>query len=278
MKVRFFYIFLSLCLGAMACLVYGFFVEPERVVVRNLTVQADEYQGPPLRIALLSDLHIGGRHMPASRVETLVQTTNLLEPDLVLLAGDYIDGSKVRAGRSEMFNDFIKQGLSSLEGLTASQGVYAVLGNHDNWYDGAWVERTLKSNGATVLGNEGVNFSGLCLIGMTDFDTTQPSAKGYQDCQEGRAKIVLTHSPDAFRFLRSDTALAVAGHTHGGQINLPFIGRRVTSTEAGKALAYGLKNVGGVPVYITAGIGTSILPARFRAPPEIALVTIKPGE
>jgi len=252
MKVRFFYIFLSLCVAAVACLFYGFFVEPERLVIREVTVRSDHYQGPPLRIALLSDLHIGGRHMPPSRVVTLVRTANSLSPDLVLLAGDFINGSTLRADRSNDINRSMEHGLSYLKALEAPQGVFAVIGNHDNWYDGAWVTEKLEENAATVLGNEGVNLSGLCLVGMTDFDTADPSADGYKDCLENSSKIVLTHSPDAFRFLRSDTALAVAGHTHGGQINLPLIGRRVTSTRAGKSLAYGLKDVGGVPVFITA--------------------------
>ena len=82
------------------------------------------------------------------------------------------------------------------------------------------------------------------------------------------------HSPDSFKHLRSDTDLAVAGHTHGGQINLPLIGRRVTATKLGEPYAYGLKDWSGTPVYITSGLGTSVLPARFRAPPEIVVITI----
>lgn len=275
MKVRFFYIFLVFCITALACLFYGFFVEPERLVIREVTPRGKTYQGPPIRIALLADLHIGGRHMPAARVDTLTDAVNLSKPDIVLLAGDYIDGSLPRAHRSKAFNNTIERGLLSLKGINAPLGVFGVLGNHDNWYGGEWVETRLKASGITVLGNEGLNLTSLCLIGMTDFDTDSPSAAGYQDCEDGRAKLVLTHSPDAFRFLRTDTDFAVAGHTHGGQINLPLIGRRVTSTEAGKPLAYGLKSVGEVPVFITAGIGTSMLSARFRAPPEIVVITMQ---
>jgi predicted MPP superfamily phosphohydrolase len=275
MKVRFFYILLFLCIAALACLLYGFFVEPKRLVIREVSFRAETYQGPPVRIVLLSDLHIGGRHIPASRVDSLKNSVNQLAPDIVLLTGDYIDGSASRSHRSTEFNKAIEQGLQSLGKIEAPLGVFAVLGNHDNWYDGAWVQNRLEDSGMSVLANEGLNLPELCLIGMVDFDTDYPTAEGYEDCRDGRAKIVLTHSPDAFRFLRTDTALAVAGHTHGGQINLPLLGRRVTSTEAGKPLAYGVKNVGGVPVYITAGIGTSMLSARFRAPPEIVVITLQ---
>jgi len=274
MKVRFFYIFLSLCTIAAVCLAYGFFLEPKRLVIREVSLPAPSYQGPPLRIVLLSDLHIGGRHVPASRISALTNAVNHLKPDVVLLAGDYVDGSLPRSNRSVEANTVIDQGLKALAGIKSSLGTFAVIGNHDNWYDGAWIKRQLEENGATVLGNEGLNLPEICLIGMSDFYTDYPSSAGYRDCNSDLAGIVLTHSPDAFRFLRTDTALAVAGHTHGGQINLPLIGRRVTSTEAGKPLAYGLKDVGGVPVYITAGIGTSLLPARFRAPPEIVVITL----
>lgn len=84
------------------------------------------------------------------------------------------------------------------------------------------------------------------------------------------------HSPDSFQYLRPGIALAVAGHTHGGQINLPLIGRRVTATNSGNKYAYGLVKVNGVLAFVTAGIGTSILPARFRAPPELVLIELTP--
>ena len=95
-------------------------------------------------------------------------------------------------------------------------------------------------------------------------------------CEDGATPIALMHSPDSFPLLRSDTALAVAGHTHGGQINIPLIGRRVTSTAAGRKYAYGQIDVNSTPAFVTAGIGTSILPARFRAPPEIVLIELEP--
>ena len=250
---------------------YGFFIEPKRLVLRAVVVLTGNYQGEPLRIALLSDLHIGGTHVPAARIKTLVSVINGLSPDVIFIAGDFIDGHRSRFNRSADFNTEIRNGLSYLSDIEAERGIYTVLGNHDNFYDGLWLRAHLNAANVHVLTNEGQNFGDLCFIGISDFQTTHSSPVGYSDCKAIAAKIVLTHSPDAFRYLRSDTALAVAGHTHGGQINLPLIGRRVTSTEAGERLAYGLRGVGGVPVYITAGSGTSMLPARFRAPPGMGL-------
>lgn len=82
------------------------------------------------------------------------------------------------------------------------------------------------------------------------------------------------HTPDVRHLLRADTVLAVAGHTHGGQVNLPIFGRQVTSTKCGKPCAYG--HIQSHPdIYVSAGIGTSILPIRFRAPPEIVIITLR---
>jgi len=92
-------------------------------------------------------------------------------------------------------------------------------------------------------------------------------------CPETSFVVALMHSPDTLR-LAKRVNIALAGHTHGGQINIPIIGRRVTATKLGKDYAYGLKTFSGFPVYITSGIGTSMLPARFRSPPEIAVIEI----
>ena len=87
--------------------------------------------------------------------------------------------------------------------------------------------------------------------------------------------IGLMHNPDSFELARGGEALMIAGHTHGGQINIPGIGRRITSTRGGPKYAYGLIDVNGTPAFVTAGIGMSILPARFRAPPEIVIITLR---
>ena len=97
----------------------------------------------------------------------------------------------------------------------------------------------------------------------------------FADCETSKDIVAFMHSPDSFKLLPSDTDLALAGHTHGGQINIPFIGRRITSTRLGKKYAYGSLDFGGIRAFVTAGIGTSILPARFRAPPEIVLITLR---
>ncbi len=277
MKARFFYIFKWAVAAALLCLFYGFMIEPRRLVLREVVVDSPRYTGGPQRIVFLSDIHIGGAPITAKRVERIVEEVNAQSPDIILLGGDYVDGHDRRETHNAAFNQEIEAGLKALGGLTAKQGVYAVIGNHDNWYDGAWVAKALSDEGITVLENSVEHKGQLCFVGLADFDTANPSSEPFSDCAKGQFPIVVTHSPDSFRYLANDTVLAVAGHTHGGQINLPLIGRRVTATQAGRPLAYGLKEVGGVPVFITAGIGTSILSARFRAPPELVVLTLRPA-
>lgn len=268
---------LSLTLSALAglCLLYGFFIEPKLLKIRHLSIESQNYEGAALRIALLSDIHIGGRHVAAARVETIVAQVNALTPDIILIPGDFINGHKPRSEHSAAFNTEIDQGLGALAQLKAPLGVFASIGNHDVWYDANVVEGRLIASGLTVLHNRAMNLpNGSCIVGLADHDTQEEDPRAYSDCKSGTEPIVLMHSPDSFSVLRSDTALAVVGHTHGGQINLPLIGRRVTATAVGEKYAYGTVDMNGVPAFVTAGIGTSILSARFRAPPEIVLIEL----
>lgn len=272
---RTFKFIIALTFFAIICLAYGFFIEPKLLKTRLVAVQSSNYYGQTLRVALLSDIHIGGRHVSAKRIETIVARVNALKPDIILIPGDFINGHKARAEHGEGFNTEVDRGLTALGALKAPLGTFASIGNHDVWYDAAYVEKTLSNAGLNVVANTSVTLNnGLCISGLLDYDTQGEDSSVFEGCRTGDNIIALMHSPDSFTGLRSDISLAVAGHTHGGQINLPLIRRRVTSTRAGKKWAYGLKEIGGIPAFITAGIGTSILPARFRAPPEIVLIEL----
>ncbi|MDB2437967.1 metallophosphoesterase [Hellea sp.] len=262
---------------ALLCLLYGFLIEPKMLKIRQISVTPENYQGQTLRVALLSDIHIGGAHVSVERVEKIVARVNELKPDIIVMPGDFIDGHLKRQEHSEAFNTAIEIGLSKLAFLEAPMGVFASIGNHDVWYDADFVSRALTRAGVSVLRNQALNVSGnICIVGLADHDTQSENRGAFNACEDNAYPIAIMHSPDSFDYLRSDVVLAVAGHTHGGQINIPLIGRRVTSTRAGKKWAYGRIDVGGVPVFVTSGIGTSILPARFRAPPEIVLIELSP--
>jgi len=268
---------LSLAIAAIiVCLWYGFKVEPKQLKLRKVTIESPHWTGEPIMIGLLGDLHIGGAHIDPQRLDEIVGLMNVEQPDIILLAGDYVNSHEPKSARDKTENDTINWGHAILGDLSAPLGVYAVLGNHDYQYGADIVQANLQAQGVSFIDNQAAVIDDkLCLFGIDDEFFGTPNDDGYYNCPANFPIIGLMHNPDSFFRVPSGTALMVAGHTHGGQINIPLIGRRVTATEAGKDYAYGFNKVGDTPVFVTAGIGTSILPARFRAPPEIVLIELR---
>lgn len=264
------------CIVAVMCLIYGFFIEPKTLKVRNVDVIEPSWAGEPLTIALISDIHVGGWHVSADRVGKIVETINGQSPDIILIAGDFVDGHEKASDRTPAENTEIRNGITALSGLKTPLGVFAAIGNHDDWYSGVDIRKYLSETSAQILENDARRIQHgndeFCLVGLPDFWTGKRDIRAFDKCGSGQNVIAFMHSPDSFKYLATNTTLALAGHTHGGQINLPFYGRRVTSTAIGPKYAYGHVDYNGIPGFVTAGIGTSILPARFRAPPEIVLI------
>lgn len=269
--------FLSLYLwasgAALLCLAYGFLIEPNRLVMREVVHVSQAYKGPSIKIALMTDIHINSPSVPPERVREIVDRVNEHMPDLVIMPGDFIAGHIPRAEHSAAFKAGIETGINHLSALQAP--AVATIGNHDAWYDAVAVTDMLERADVSVLENQSMMFDSLCLVGLADVQTSRPDKSAYAGCDVDASPLVLTHSPDAWPEFRRDTILALAGHTHGGQINLPFIGRRVNSVNLGVEHSYGFSRISGVGLFVSAGIGTSILPARFRAPPEIVLITLQ---
>ena len=257
----------------MFLLGYAVLVEPAQLKIRELEFVSDKYTGPDLRIGLVTDIHINSPSVPPSRVRRVVQALNRHAPDVVLLPGDFVAGHIARRGRSDDFNERIEIGLGHLSGIDGPS--FATIGNHDAWWDADKVTMLLEAASVHVLENDAYIFEGVCLVGLADALTSNPDRAAYDACGANTPPIILTHSPDAWRAFRSDSLLVVAGHTHGGQVNLPLIGRRVNSISLGAEHSYGFSKIGGVDMFVSAGVGTSILPIRFRAPPEIVIITLR---
>jgi predicted MPP superfamily phosphohydrolase len=261
--------FMTTTLIGIGLFIYAAWVEPRQLHIREIAVGTGDRV---VRIALVTDIHIGGLHVPPARVARLVERINAQAPDLVLLPGDFINGHTRRGEMTAAGLAALSDGFSHLSALTAP--AIATTGNHDVWHGQAAVARMLDAAGVRVIDNSAVRMLGMCVVGVADFLTDQPSAAGFDLCEAGEPIISLMHSPDARGFVPKNAALAVAGHTHGGQVNLPIVGRRVTSTYCGRPCAYGLIQ-DDPPFVVSAGIGTSILPIRFRAPPEIMMITLR---
>jgi predicted MPP superfamily phosphohydrolase len=270
-------VLISLPLLAVLLLFWTIFIEPNRLVVRHETIQIANWptQMSGLKIAVLSDIHAGSWAVDEQKLKLIVQRTNELQPDLILIAGDYMSGEgwmKHRV-RPEVFAAILKD-------FRAPLGVYSVLGNHDWWWDGRSVRSGLEANGIKVLEDEvaqlNVNGSSLWLVGLADLWTRpQHIDETIAKVPEGVPVIALTHNPDIFPKVPQRVQLLIAGHTHGGQVRFPIIGTVIQPSDYGQKYVRGHVVENGHHLFVTTGIGTSILPVRFCVPPEIVLLTVK---
>lgn len=263
---------IGLILG-LALAGYGYWGALRDPIVRRATVaMADWPNGQaPLRVALLSDLHVAGPDMPPERLARIVTQVNALKPDLVLIAGDLVSDKRVSTHRySEA------EAVAPLGGLRAQLGVVAVLGNHDHWRSTVGIHRALKANHVTVLSNSVTRRAGLILAGADDDFTgrADPAALAQAVAPLKGPVVTLSHSPDIVPKLPGRFGLILAGHTHCGQIALPLIGRPATMSRHGDRFACGLIREGDRTIVVSAGLGTSLLPVRIGAPPDLWLLNL----
>jgi len=159
--------------------------------------------------------------------------------------------------------------------------VYAVLGNHDWWLDGPRVQAALESASIPVLEDRAVEIRrGDCtfwLAGVSDYwEGAHDVGRALEEVPEDAAVLVLTHNPDVFPEVPARVTLTIAGHTHGGQVYFPILGRLVVPSRYGERYAIGPIREDGRQLFVSPGVGTSILPVRFLVPPEISLLTLRP--
>lgn len=267
----------GVALAVVALAVWGFVVEPDRVVLREEALElgagAEGLRG--LRMVAVSDVHAGAPHVKGDKLGRLVEVINGARPDVVVFLGDFVI-HEVRGGEF-MEPEVIAAGL---RGIEAPLGVYAVLGNHDWWFDGERVRRALEAEGVRVLENEVARIEkdgrAFWLAGLADLWTRRPDVEGtLRKVGDAAPVFLLTHNPDVFPKVPPRVALTLAGHTHGGQVNIPFWGRPVVPSNFGERYAQGHVVEDGRHLYVTSGVGTSIIPVRFRVPPELVLITLR---
>ena len=260
--------------AVLLLLVWSVVVEPGRLVVRPVLVRSGAWPSgrAPLRLAVLTDLHVGSFRNGLDRLDDVVARTNEQQADVIVLLGDYIQGHTGARVPPEP----IAERLSRLH---ARYGVVSVLGNHDWWFDGWRVRAALERVGIRVLENDAVALGdgsdGFWLAGVGDLWTRPMDiTAALSAVPAGAPVILLSHTPDVFPGVPARVALTLAGHTHGGQVALPWIGRPIVPSKFGQRYAYGLVVEDGRVLYVSPGIGTSIVPVRFGVPPEITIVTL----
>ncbi|MDX6693978.1 MAG: uncharacterized protein QOF02_1581 [Blastocatellia bacterium] len=265
----------SLLLIGVLLGVWAFVIEPNRLTVNEVSIKLPRW--PPafagLRVALISDLHVGSPHIDVAKLRRVVEMTNAAQPDLTLLAGDFMVTSRIhQAVEPEVI-------AGELKNLRARFGVYTVLGNHDWWYDGERVRAAFEGAGIRVLENDVAQIQhegqSLWLAGIADAWTRKPDIEGtLRKVTDDGPVIILTHNPDIFPNVPARVSLTLAGHTHGGQVNIPFVGRLKVPSEYGQRYAIGHVVEESRHLFVTPGVGTSIIAVRFRVPPEISLLTL----
>lgn len=260
--------------------IYAWFVEPNQLVVRRVEIVSADWSGPPITIAAISDTHVGGPHVDAARMGRIVQRINALRPELVVLLGDYVNGHKHPFERTPAENQEITGGIATFAAIRARYGVVGVIGNHDVWYDRTDVQTAMENAGVATLWNRHIVIrrSGgepIVVAGLADFTTGEPNfADALDGAPEGANTLVISHSPDPFAEMPRGPALMLAGHGHCGQVTIPLVGRPIVPLVNDR-YACGLVQEDGKQMYVTGGIGTSMIPVRFLNPPEIVLITLR---
>ncbi|HCF56447.1 MAG TPA: metallophosphoesterase [Myxococcales bacterium] len=219
-----------------------------------------------LKVAHLTDIHVG-RSTPARRVLDAVAKANLFAPDLTVLTGDYLSHHERGLG-------LLREQFSGLRG-----SVVAVLGNHDHWVDPGGALSVLQSFGYAVLRNQNTTLSlrgaPFTVVGIDDLVTENhdvPAA--FAGAREG-SRLVLAHAPRTAELLTGFRAsLCLAGHTHGGHVNLPKVTVAIMRRLREHYLA-GRFHVEDTQLYVSRGIGGAVMPFRINAPPEVTLITLR---
>lgn len=254
-------------------LAWGFVWEPGRLVERDYGIALAHWpaQCDGLRADVVADIHTGSPRNGVDKLDRVVRELSASDSDVVIMAGDYVI-LKVLLGK------YVRPEVvaAHLKPLLAHKRVYAVLGNHDWWKNGRRVRRALESIGVVVLENQATEISlGRCrlwLVGVGDLWEGHPDIRrAFAGVDDDAPVIAITHNPDIFPRMPARAALVIAGHTHGGQVNL-LPGQ--PSVRFGHYIAGPIFDQGR-QLFVTPGIGTSILPFRFRVPPEISRLTLR---
>jgi predicted MPP superfamily phosphohydrolase len=249
------------------------YVEPSSITLRRLEITVPGWTADGLRIGVISDLHTGAPYVGLGRVEEIVDMIAGERPDLVALLGDYVDPTVVFA------EDVAPEAVARRLGrLWSPLGTVAVLGNHDSDEGGGRIAQALDRAGIRVLEDEATLLDDrLWVVGLADASTRAPDiGAAYAALPEGAVPLVLSHDPDLFPLLPPRPQLVLSGHTHGGQVSLPGIRSLWTPSRFGdRYTGDRVESLGPKRLVVSRGVGTSRLPVRFRARPEVAVLTVR---
>ncbi len=289
--------FLLLAFIAGCCLlVWTAWIEPRSFAVRRFDVQLANLK-TPMTAVVIGDIQPNTYHWPAHRLRSAFSKLKEEEaPDLTLWLGDYYNGHTGASGdfllRHPKIRAWVETKFVSMEDIADAMdrlhgrlGSFAVLGNHDWAWSGEETARQLQAKGITVLQDAVANVSdpesgqALQIVGYEDVASYRKPdyQKVHQALNPSAAQIALAHSPDTFPAALGGPALMLAGHTHGGQVRLPFIGALVLPLEYPQ-YDRGWFSERHRRLYVTTGLGTSLPPVRLLSRPEVIILNLQPAD
>ena len=271
-------------------LAYAYFVGARQfeVVEDTLVVPNWDPKLNGFKVIAISDIHIGSNYAPIERVRYVVEKANEQNADLIVLLGDYVsessrgrrrdiapgeDGTTLKIPANEI--------ADALQGFRAKYGVYAVIGNHDWYHNEQKMHAELERVGINVLTNEiefiPVGDQVVRLWGIEDlWLNRRVPREPFDGIADMRNVIAITHNPDSLLTAPAGFSIMFAGHSHGGQIDFPIFGPFAPFNDA--RFMDGHAEVDGKHVYVTSGVGTSVIPFRWRVAPEIAVITLNSAQ
>lgn len=273
-----FVLFLFSCIIFIAVIIgliylYARYIEPNLLITNSDTIDVNK-KTPELDIVLFSDTHVG-KFFNQERLEKVVDKINKENPDIVLFAGDFFDVYSESA--SEVDLKYISRQLSN---ISSKYGKFAIWGNRDYGGGASRIyEEMLTNGGFNVLKNKTVDLPEIntTITGLDDYLLGQPSLPSLAD-RKNNFNIVLSHAPDIIDDLNvDDVDLFLAGHSHGGQVYIPFLSKKTYTEGAQKYIKgqYEIKNERKTKLFVTKGIGVTKIPFRFLNVPEVVSFKLK---
>ena len=245
------------------------------LIERRIVIPGRDPARPPLRIAFASDLHIGPT-TPSGVLDNAFALLRAAKPDIFALGGDYVFlGATLERVRE--LNDRVTSVDAPIK--------IAVLGNHDFWARPARLEVALSGAGTIVMVNEAMRLppphDDVAILGLDDPYTSEDRAAGeaavnkaLEEVKDAAVRIAICHSPDGLSWLRGKGVhFMMCGHTHGGHLALPGGKPVVMSSPMGRLYPWGFHDVDGLQLFVSRGVGGSLVPVRTWAPPDVALLT-----
>lgn len=251
---------------------YSYLIEPRLLVTKRTTINTS-FDIHDLKVVLFTDTHFG-KYYKQSNVEKIVNKINSESPDIVIFGGDFFDNYSRDKNKLDL--NYIK---AELQKINTAYGKFAVMGNHD--YGGGSLKiykQLMEDSGFTLLKNENIIIEELNIkiTGLDDYLLGQSDCSEYVINDDGMYNIITAHEPITADIITSSTEnLILSGHTHGGQVTVPVLTDKIMPNGSGEYVN-GIYNLENSTLYVSSGIGMTILPFRFLNPPEIVVININP--